>query len=39
MPLASRYVCALFQYFDKDRTGRIEFEQFERFILYEPFSV
>jgi Ca2+-binding EF-hand superfamily protein len=37
MPVDRRYVSALFLMFDRDRSGFIEFEEFERFILYEPF--
>lgn len=37
VPVAQRYVSALFLMFDKDRSGFIEFEEFERFVLYEPF--
>ena len=38
MPVAKRFVSGLFQLFDKDKSGYIEFEEFERFFLYEPFS-
>lgn len=38
MPIAQRYVAGLFNMFDSNKNGTIEFEEFERFILYEPFS-
>lgn len=38
MPLAHRYVKGLFSMFAARADGTIEFEEFERFILYEPFS-
>lgn len=39
LPLARRYVSGLFSLFDKNRTGWVEFEEVESYILYESFGV
>lgn len=38
MPLAQRFVAGMFAQFDKAKTGFIEFEEFERYVLYETFD-
>jgi Ca2+-binding EF-hand superfamily protein len=37
LPLVRAYLVPVFRAFDRDNKGFIDYEQFERFILSEPF--
>jgi Ca2+-binding EF-hand superfamily protein len=36
-PVDKKYVAGLFSAFESDQEGRINFENFNRFIVYDPF--
>merc|ERR1712224_75766 len=38
IPLSHKYLTAVFNYFDKARMGFIEYDYFEKFIIFDPYK-